>query len=130
MLLYFHLFKLFKSCTHKIKSNCKKDHSVVFRLLYDFTKLEFFCNTKDITPKLNESFVTYEVICPGCNDNYVGKTERTFHERCVEHAWNYKDSVVFNHLHDCIGVQYIFKIGKLTPSLLTNNIINDGSNEH
>ena len=32
-------FSLFKSCIHKIKSNCKKDHPIVFRLLYDVTNL-------------------------------------------------------------------------------------------
>ena len=89
------------------------------------SKLELFCNTKDRTSKLNESFVAYEFICPRCNANYVGKTERTLHERFVEHAWNDKDSIVFNHLNECIGVQLMFEIGKLTPSLLTNNIIGD-----
>ena len=62
-------FSLFKSCIRKIKSNCKKDQPVTFRLLYDVTKLEFFCNTKDRTPKLNQSFVVYEFTCPGCNAN-------------------------------------------------------------
>ena len=32
---------------------------------------------------------------------------------------------MFNHLNECIGVQHMFEIGKLTPSLLTNNIIDD-----
>ena len=116
-------FSLFKSCIRKIKSNCKKDQPVTFRLLYDVTKLEFFCNTKDRTPKLNQSFVFYEFTCPGCNANYVGKTERTLHERCDEHAWNDKDSAVFNHLNECNGVQHMFDIGKLAPSLFTNNLI-------
>ena len=66
-------FSLFKSCIRKNKSNCKKDQPVTFRLLYDVTKLEFFCNTKDRTPKLKQSFVVYEFICPGCNANYVGQ---------------------------------------------------------
>ena len=118
-------FSLFKSSIRKIKSNCKEDHPFVFRLLYDVTKLECFCNTKDRTPKLKEYFVVYELICSGCNANYVGKTERTLHERCAEHGWHDKDSVVFNHLNECIGVQHMFEIGKLTPSLLTNNIIDD-----
>ena len=109
----------------KIKSNCKKDHPVVFRLLYDVTKLEFFYNTKDKIPKLNESFVVYELICPRCNANYVRKTERTLDERCAEYAWDNKDSVVFNHRNECIGVQHMFEIGQSTPSLLTNNIIDD-----
>ena len=103
-------FSLFKSG--------KKDHPIVFRPLYDVTKLEFFCNTKDRTPKSNESFVVYGFICPGYNVNYVGKTERTLHEGCVEHAWNEKNSVVFDHLNECIGVQHMFEIGKLTHFLL------------
>ena len=94
-------------------------------MLYDVTKLEFFCNTKDRTPKLNQSFVVYEFTCPGCNVNYVGKTERTLHERyhILEHAWNDKDSAVCNHLNECNGVQHMFDIGILTPSLFTNNLI-------
>ena len=65
----------------------------------------------------------YEFICPGCNDNYVGKTERTLHERCVEHACNDKDSVVFDHLNECIGVQHMFEIGKLTHFLLERHFL-------
>ena len=44
-----------------IKSNliAKKDHPILFRLLYDVTKLELFCDTKERTPKLNESFIVY-----------------------------------------------------------------------
>ena len=118
-------FSLFKCCLRKIKSNSKKDRPVLFRQLYDVTKLEFFCNTKDRTPKLNESFVVYEFICPRYNANCISKTERILHKRCVEHAWNDKDSVVFNHLNECIDAQHMFEIGKLTQSLLTNNIIDD-----
>ena len=33
---------------------------------------------------LNQSFVLYEFVCPGCSANYVGKTERTLFERNVE----------------------------------------------
>ena len=32
---------------------------------------------------------------------------------------------MINHLNECIGVQHMFKIDKLAPSLLTNNIIDD-----
>ena len=32
---------------------------------------------------------------------------------------------MFNHLNECIGVQHMFEIGKSTPLLLTNNIIDD-----
>ena len=81
------------------------------------TSLNFFCNTKVKMPTLNQSFVVYEFVCPGCSANYVGKTERTLFERNVEHAWNDKDSVVNIHLNECNGVQHVFNITKLTPSL-------------
>ena len=51
-----------------------------------FVKWSSFCNTKDRTPIINQTFVVYKFTCPGCSANYVGKTERTLYERCVEHA--------------------------------------------
>ena len=53
---------------------------------------------------MNLLLYIYKFICPGCNENYVGKTGRTLNERCVEQVWNDKDSTVFNHLNECIGV--------------------------
>ena len=67
--------------------------------------MEFFCNTNDRTPIINQSFVVYEFTCPGCRANYVGKTERTLYERCVEHAWSDQNNVVKNHLDQCVEVQ-------------------------
>ena len=32
---------------------------------------------------------------------------------------------MFDHLNECIGVEHMLEIGKLTPSLLTNNIIDE-----
>ena len=75
-----------KSCIRKIKSNCKKEQSITFKVLYDVTKIDFFCSTKDKMPTLNQSFVVYEFVCPGCNADYVGKNGRTLFERNVEHA--------------------------------------------
>ena len=75
-------------------------------------------------PDRKKSFVQ-DIFCPGCNSNYVGKSDRTLRERRVNHAWNDKDSFVFSHLNESTGVQHMFETGKLTPSLLTNNIIDD-----
>ena len=66
--------QLLKFCIRKIKLNCKKDHPVVFKILYDVCKMEFFCNTKDRTPTINQSFVVYSFTCPDCGANYVGNT--------------------------------------------------------
>ena len=59
--------------------------------------MEFFCNTKDRTPIINQSFFVYEFTCPGCGANYVGKTKRMLYEQCVEHAWSDQNSIVKNH---------------------------------
>ena len=116
---------IIKSCIRKIKSNWKKEQSINFRVLCDVTKIDFFCSTKDKTPTLNQSFVVYEFVCPGCSANYIGKTERTLYERNVEHAWNDEDSVIKIHLNECNGVQHIFNIAKLTLSLFSDSIVDD-----
>ena len=60
--------------------------------------MEFFCNTKDRTVIINQSFAVYEFTCPGRGANYVGKTERTLYERCVERVRSDQNSIVKNHL--------------------------------
>ena len=50
--------------------------------------MDFFCNTKDQTPIISQSFTVCEFKCPDCGVIYVRKTERTLYERCVEHAWS------------------------------------------
>ena len=71
--------------------------------------MEFFCNTKDRTPIINQSFFVYEFTCPGCGANYVGKTKRMLYEQCVEHAWSDQNSIVKNHLDQCVEVQHLLK---------------------
>ena len=95
---------LLKSCLRKIRSNCVKTRSIRFKTQYDVNKIEFYCNTKDKTAVLSNSFVVYDFSCPGCGANYIGKTERTLYERTVEHAWTDNNSVVYKHLNDCTGV--------------------------
>ena len=67
----------------------------------------------------------YEFACSRCSANYVGKPERTLFERNVEHVQNDKDSVVNIHLNKCNGVQHMFNITKLTPSLFSDSITDD-----
>ena len=83
--------------------------------------MEFFCNTKDRTLIINQSFVVYEFMCPGCGANYVGETERKLYERCVEHAWSDQNSVVKNHLDQCVEVQYLLNIIRLSLALFSND---------
>ena len=45
-------------------------------MLYD-TK-SFYCNIKDKVPHDQRNHVIYKTKSPGCNDCYIGKTERCF----------------------------------------------------
>ena len=83
--------------------------------------MEFFCNTKGRTPIVNQSFVLYEFTCSGCGGNYVGKTERTLYERCIEHAWSDQNSIVKNHFDQCVEVQYLLNGTSLGPDLSSND---------
>ena len=112
---------LLKSWLRKIRSNCVKTRSIRFKTQYDVNKIEFYCNTKDKTAVLSNSFVVYDFSCPGCGANYIGKTERTLYERTVEHAWTDNNSAVYKHLDDCTGVQHLFDIASLHSSLFTSS---------
>ena len=65
----------------------KKEVTVKFVLHYQTTKLSYFTNTKDKTPFLTQSSVVYKFVCPGCKSCYVGKADRTLHDRTKEHAY-------------------------------------------
>ena len=114
-------FQLLKSCIRKVKANFENDQPVVFNILYEVCKMEFFCNTKDRTPIINHSFVAYEFPCIGCGASYVGKTERTLYERCVEHAWTDQNSIVKNNFEQCFEVQYLLNIISLGLALFSND---------
>ena len=49
-------------------------------------KLSLYTNMKDHIPELMKSYVVYQFNCPGCNDSYIGKTERNLRTRTEEHA--------------------------------------------
>ena len=65
---------LMKACIKKkIRANCIKNGKIVFKILYDVTKTEVFCNNKDKTSFLCQSNVVYKFVCPGCNSSYIGQ---------------------------------------------------------
>ena len=79
----------------------------------------FFCSNKDKVPEDLRSNVIYELSCPGCNTKYVGKTDRCFHTRKVEHAFD-ENSTARKHLNTCTGFQYIVELHDL-PSIFNNS---------
>ena len=90
-----------------VKENIKKDVTFRFVVTYSTTKLSFYTNTKDCIDKLAHFYIAYKFCFPGCSNNYIGKTERTFSERINEHAFKDKNSVVYNHINNCDEVKYL-----------------------
>ena len=66
-----------------IRSNCVKTHSIRSKSQYEINKIEVYSNIEDKTAVVCNSFVIYDFSCPSCGDNFICKTERTWHERTV-----------------------------------------------
>ena len=100
-----------KSCIKKLYRSFKREINVTFVTHYKTTKVLFFTNTKDKVLSLSQSSVVYQFTCPGCSCNYIGKTERTLHERTEEHAYSNKksneQSAIYEHLSTCPHYNHI-----------------------
>ena len=131
-IIYFHFqyyshkrVSLIKSCIRMIKPNCLKDRPVVLKPMYDVTKMEFFCSTKDRTSLLCQSNIAHDFVRLGCSANFVGKTARIFHQRTRQHAWTDKDSVINNHLDEYDGTKHVFGFCHLIPQLFLDRDSNN-----
>ena len=69
------------------------------------TIMLFVTNTTDKTLSWSQLSVVYKFTCPGCSGSYIGKMERTLHEKMEEHAYPYiksnKQSLIYEHLSTC-----------------------------
>ena len=54
--------------------------------LLNTKKASMLCPTKDKVTKEQKTSVIYKIICPGCNNVYVGKTDHCFGIRMNEHG--------------------------------------------
>ena len=52
-----------------------------------------------------------------CCAGYVGKTQRTLHERCIEHAWSDKGSAVRAYINECDSIKHIKNVMFLNTSV-------------
>ena len=92
------LVKQLKKKTNPFLNPSKK---VNIKTLFKTTDLSVFTSTKYKLPLLRKSCAVYEVKCPGCSIQYIGKSDRTLHERTREHAWSDVESPLRNHLSTC-----------------------------
>ena len=92
------------------------------------TKLSYFTNTKDKTPFSSQSSVIYKFVCPGCKSCYVGKADRTLHERTKEHAYVKGDkneqSVIYEQLSLCTHYSHIAYLFQSDTNSFNSNQFN------
>ena len=99
---------LVKSFKKKMIKLLDKKKKIRIKTFFKTSQLRDFASSKDKVPKLSKSNVVYEVCCPGCGANYIGKTDRTIRERTIEHAWSDKESPMRNHLRSCTHFKHLF----------------------
>ena len=77
------------------------------------TSTNCFLSCKDKTPKEYQSSVVYSFSFPGCQQSYIGKTDRCFFTRIKEHT-TCPDSRIHNHINSCEQCRYIKSIFQIS----------------
>ena len=75
-------------------------------------KASIFCPKKDKVTKDQKANVIYKIICPSCNNVYVGKTDRCFRIRMNEHGTR-SDQPMNQHLNNWTAFQETVNINAL-----------------
>ena len=87
----------------KLKQKLKKhlNNHFELRVIYKTNKIAMFCSNKDKIKPLDKANVIYKFKCPGCSNEYIGKTERNLITRLKEHGNGETDSAINMHLQHC-----------------------------
>ena len=76
------------------------------RVIYTTTKLSDFCGVKDKIPNEQKNDVIYNINCPGCGEDYIGKTDCCFGVRMHEQG-NKTGQPMLSHLEGCEAFNYM-----------------------
>ena len=112
--------KLVKKLRNKLKRNLTRDLNI--RIVYTTNKIVDFCSVKDKIPEQQKHDVIYNINCPGCGENYNGKTDCCFGARMNEQG-NKIDQPMFQHLQNCEQFHFIVSLNAL-PNIDDDNYVN------
>ena len=115
---------LVKKLVKKLQRNLTEP--VKFVVLYQTKKISYFLPKKDKVPDLQRSNLIYDFTCPGCNESYIGKTERNLNTRLKEHLDPAK-SAISKHLTDCDNANYLININNLYDNVYDSDSQTDDS---
>ena len=118
--------KLVNSLKRKLRKNVSRKLSI--RIIYTTTKLSDFCSVKDKIPEEQKNDVIYNIKCPGCGQEYIGKTDCCFGVRMHEHG-NKPDQPMFQHLSQCDDFKHITELYAL-PDLHDSNEVKIDKRSH
>ena len=86
-----------------LKRYFKKNANIVIK--YRTNKLSIFCPTKNRISWTQKANVIYIIQCPGCDNDYVGKTDRNLVTRLSEHGKK-EDQPMFQDFRSCEEFKY------------------------
>ena len=90
--------KLVKTLKRKLRYNVSRKLSV--RVVYTTTKISDLCSVKDKIPEQQKNNIIYNINCPGCGEDYIGKTDCCFGTRMHQQG-NKPDQPMYLHLQEC-----------------------------
>ena len=103
--------KLVTSIIKKLKRYLKENVNIV--VMYRTNKLSMFCPTKERTSWNQKANVIYIIQCPGCHNDYDGKTDRNLITRLSEYGKK-EDQPRFHHFRSCEEFNYKLNLYSLT----------------
>ena len=80
-----------------------------------------FCSVKDKIPVEQKNNVIYKIRCPGCGEDYIGKTDCCFGKRMHEQG-NKPEQPMFQHLQKCEEFNHLISLNAL-PDIDGHNYV-------
>ena len=117
--------KLVKTFKRKIQKQLSRKLSI--RVIYTTTKISDLCSAKDPLPEEQKFNVVYKITCPGCGEDYIGKTECCFGKRMLQQGTQL-DQPMKMHLEKCERFNDIIAMYTL-PDVIEDRVVNVNKDE-
>ena len=116
--------QLFISTIRKMKRFLKPN--VKFKVTHETKKVSFFVGTKDKVPLSQKHSIVYKITCPGCGEQYVGKTDCCVIIRMTQHGTK-SDQPMYQHFLNCTHFQEMYHLLNICTSsdITTTNASSD-----
>ena len=118
---------LTKSLIRKLNKCFNENVKLIKR--YKTNKLGMFCSNKDHIQFQQKANIVYRIMCPGCYNKYMGKTDRNIITRMDERGTK-PDQPMNQHLTNCAEFAEYLKFYALPDTDAVNTIVNKEMDLH